>query len=68
LSRMWRRQRRLRGAIMIVNPRDTLTEVVTQCACGRSPTGKCVGWHNLTEEQFERRLQKYNEDNPKQEQ
>ena len=32
---------------MIVNPRDTLTEVVTQCACGRSPTGKCVGWHNL---------------------
>jgi hypothetical protein len=20
--------------------------------CGRSPTGKCVGWHNLTEEQY----------------
>ena len=39
---------------MIVNPRDTLTEVVTQCACGRSPTGRCVGWHDLTEEQFER--------------
>jgi hypothetical protein len=23
------------------------------CACGRSPTGKCVGWHNLTNEQYE---------------
>ena len=41
---------------MIVNPRDTLTEIVTQCACGRSPTGRCVGWHNLTEEQFKEQL------------
>jgi len=46
---------------MIVNPRDTLTEVKTQCGCGRSPTGVCIGWHNLTEEQFEMRLQQYNE-------
>lgn len=23
------------------------------CGCGRSPTGKCIGWHNLTNEQFE---------------
>ena len=22
------------------------------CGRGRSPTGKCCGWHNLTEEQF----------------
>jgi len=22
------------------------------CGCGRSPTGKCVGWHGLTEEAF----------------
>lgn len=22
------------------------------CGCGRSPTGKCVGWHKLTEEQY----------------
>ena len=21
------------------------------CGCGSTPTGKCVGWHNLTEEQ-----------------
>ena len=22
------------------------------CGCDRSPSGKCVGWHNLTEEQY----------------
>jgi hypothetical protein len=22
------------------------------CGCGRSPTGKCIGWHGLTQEQF----------------
>jgi hypothetical protein len=22
------------------------------CGCGRSPTGKCIGWHGLTEEAF----------------
>lgn len=22
------------------------------CGCGRSPTGKCIGWHALTEDQF----------------
>ena len=21
------------------------------CTCGRSPTGLCIGWHSLTEEQ-----------------
>ena len=21
------------------------------CTCGRSPTGKCVGWHKLSEEE-----------------
>ena len=21
-----------------------------RCGCGRSPTGKCCGWHGLTEE------------------
>lgn len=23
-----------------------------KCGCGRSPTGKCCGWHGLTEEGF----------------
>ena len=30
-----------------------------QCGCGRSPTGKCCGWHGLTEEQFVERKELY---------
>ena len=26
------------------------------CGCGRSPNGKCVGWHGLTEEDFQKVL------------
>jgi hypothetical protein len=29
------------------------------CECGRSPTGSCVGWHNLTEEQYDKTLKEY---------
>ena len=25
---------------------------VGQCGCGRSPTGRCCGWHALTEDQY----------------
>jgi hypothetical protein len=31
------------------------------CGCGRSPTGKCIGWHGLTEEQYQEELAKYEE-------
>jgi len=24
-----------------------------KCGCGRSPDGKCCGWHGLTEEQYQ---------------
>jgi hypothetical protein len=27
-------------------------QVAGQCGCGRSPTGKCIGWHVLTEEGY----------------
>jgi hypothetical protein len=30
-----------------------------KCGCGRSPNGKCIGWHGLTEEAFRERLEKY---------
>lgn len=30
------------------------------CACGRSPTGKCMGWHGLTNEQYSVKLEEYN--------
>jgi hypothetical protein len=29
------------------------------CGCGRSPTGQCCGWHNLSEEQFQVKLNEY---------
>ena len=32
---------------------------IGKCGCGRSPTGKCVGWHGLTEEVFEQRKELY---------
>ncbi len=32
---------------------------IGKCGCGRSPTGKCIGWHGLTEEQFKDALEKY---------
>jgi hypothetical protein len=31
-------------------------DVAGQCGCGRSPTGKCIGWHGLTEADFQSKL------------
>jgi hypothetical protein len=28
-------------------------EINMSCTCGRSPTGKCVGWHKLSEEEYQ---------------
>jgi hypothetical protein len=36
-------------------------QVVGQCGCGRSPTGKCCGWHALTESAYQERLAEYND-------
>ncbi|MEE2698821.1 MAG: hypothetical protein VX923_03905 [Pseudomonadota bacterium] len=30
-----------------------------KCGCGRSPNGYCVGWHELTEEEFQKKLAIY---------
>ena len=40
------------------------------CGCGRSPTGKCIGWHGLTNEEYSAKLAEHNkkqltEDTPK---
>jgi hypothetical protein len=32
---------------------------IGKCGCGRSPTGKCVGWHGLTEADFQSKLASY---------
>jgi hypothetical protein len=31
-------------------------ETAGQCGCGRSPTGKCIGWHALTDEAYKAKL------------
>ena len=30
-----------------------------KCQCGRSPTGFCQGWHNLSEKDYLERRQRY---------
>ena len=27
-----------------------------KCGCGRSPTGKCIGWHGLEEGEYREKL------------
>ena len=34
---------------------------MSKCGCGRSPTGLCVGWHKLTEEEYKKKKKKYEE-------
>ncbi len=34
-------------------------EDIGKCGCGRSPTGKCIGWHGLSEEAFQARLEEF---------
>jgi hypothetical protein len=34
-------------------------EAAGKCGCGRSPTGKCCGWHALTESAYHERLAEY---------
>jgi hypothetical protein len=34
-------------------------EVAGRCGCGRSPTGKCCGWHALTEDAYKQKLAEY---------
>jgi hypothetical protein len=36
-------------------------EDIGRCGCGRSPTGKCIGWHGLSEEAFQARLAEFKE-------
>lgn len=48
----------------IFGKKDKMTPSVEQmktgtCGCGRSPTGDCIGWHGLTEEAFQARLEEY---------
>ena len=35
---------------------------IGSCGCGRSPNGKCNGWHGLSQEQYEEKLKEIRED------
>ena len=42
----------------IFGKKDKMSPSVEQmkkgtCGCGRSPTGDCIGWHSLTESEFQ---------------
>ena len=34
-------------------------EEIGKCGCGRSPSGKCIGWHALSESDFQAKLATY---------
>ena len=38
---------------------------IRTCGCGRSPTGACIGWHNLTEDEYKTKLANYELENYK---
>ena len=48
------REDKLASRFVFDNPNEKNT-----CGCGRSPTGKCIGWHNLTEEEYKKKLSDY---------
>ena len=35
--------------------------VMADCGCGRSPTGQCIGWHALSEEEYQQKLKEHQE-------
>lgn len=39
--------------------KDTDNKKLTGCPCGRSPTGKCVGWHRLSDKGYIEMYAKY---------
>ena len=39
-----------------------------ECGCGRSPTGECIGWHKLSEEQYQEKLKEHEDKDTEEEQ
>jgi hypothetical protein len=36
-----------------------VNEEIGKCGCGRSPSGKCIGWHALSESEYQAKLASY---------
>ena len=32
---------------------------MADCGCGRNPTGEWIGWHNLSEEEYQQKLKEH---------
>jgi hypothetical protein len=41
------------------NQKTSTPPRTTKCGCGRSPHGYCIGWHNLSEDDFRQQLAEY---------
>lgn len=46
-----------------MTPRVEENKEIGSCGCGRSPTGKCIGWHGLSEDEFQKRLAEHQAQN-----
>ena len=42
-----------------VSSADSKIPKKKECPCGRSPTGRCCGWHNLSEVDYKNKLEEY---------
>ena len=47
----------------LINLFKISSRIKMNCGCGRSPTGKRIGWHGLSEEQYQEALKKWEEEN-----
>ena len=48
---------------MQVRVKEDASEI-GRCGCGRSPTGKCIGWHGFNEQELAEALEQYYKMNP----
>ena len=44
---------------MILEQKSFLKESSKSCTCGRSPTGKCIGGHNLRPEDYKKAMDEW---------
>mgnify|MGYP001219417295 FL=1 len=49
----------VRATVSFLNKGIPKMKEQNSCGCGRSPTGKCVGWHALSEEKYHERKTAY---------
>ena len=47
------------GSLHSENFKGKIMTKSNECGCGRSVTGKCMGWHDLPEEKFLERKEAY---------